>query len=246
MNLRYGSILDLSEADWPGRVSSVLFLGGCPLKCGYCFNSPLVLEAEKNCGEAEVAFFIEHFKANKKICDSVVLSGGEPLHQANALKELVAGLKREGLQVKLDTSGFYPEALESMLRLVDWVAMDLKTRPVAAEYAKACGYSGDAEMLLSNILRSVTYIENSEVFKEFRTTIVPGLNDSANAVEEIARLVPFADTYALQAFRPGHVVSPDYAALPPTPREKLLELAGAAKNHIKRVVIRSGGSEEEA
>jgi len=244
MNLRYGSILDLSEADWPGRTASVLFLGGCPLRCGYCFNSPLVLEPEKNCGEAEVAFFVEHFKSNKKICDSIVLSGGEPLHQANAVKELIAGLKREGLRVKLDTSGFYPEALAGVLPLVERVAMDIKTRPVASEYARACGYSGDAEMLLSNILRSVTFIENSMVFKEFRTTIVPGLNDSEAVVEEIARIVPFADTYALQAFRPGHVVSPDCAALPPTPRERLVELAEAAKKHVKRVVVRTGSGEE--
>ena len=39
--LRIGGVTPFSTTDWPGRLAAVLFLQGCPWRCGYCHNPHL-------------------------------------------------------------------------------------------------------------------------------------------------------------------------------------------------------------
>ena len=38
-----GGVVPFSTVDWPGKLAAVLFVAGCPWRCGYCHNPPLVL-----------------------------------------------------------------------------------------------------------------------------------------------------------------------------------------------------------
>ena len=38
-----GGVLRLSTIDYPGRLASVIYCSGCPLRCPYCHNKGLVL-----------------------------------------------------------------------------------------------------------------------------------------------------------------------------------------------------------
>lgn len=176
MKLRFSSILEHSLVDYPGKVASVVFLGGCPLRCGWC-NTPKLLNQE-SCINAPASFFIKHFAKQRQFIDAVCFNGGEPLMQGNALLELTRALKQKAFLIKVETSGYYPEALAELLPHVDFVALDVKTRlDDAREYARVCGFDGKPELLLSNVLRSLAFLETrgKRVFKEIRFTVIPGV-----------------------------------------------------------------------
>jgi pyruvate-formate lyase-activating enzyme len=56
----------------------------------------------------------------------VSLTGGEPLLQPGAVRELAAALRGRGPRILLETSGTEGEALEAVLDVVDVVSMDWK------------------------------------------------------------------------------------------------------------------------
>jgi len=134
--------------------------------------------------------------------------------------------------------------------------MDVKTPVEEEAYAKATVFHGDAEILVSKILSSLAFLEAEKkkqtagTFVELRTTIVPGLNDSAEAIEKICGVCKSADLYALQQFSSGakgtfvdkHFELP--AEQVPS-KEKMYEFAYCAKKTFKEVLIRfNDGSEE--
>ena len=63
--------------DWEGKIASVIFLGGCNFRCGFCHSSGLVLRHETI---ESVSFdIISCFLRQKKgWLDGVVIMGGEP------------------------------------------------------------------------------------------------------------------------------------------------------------------------
>ena len=63
--------------DYPGRVASTIFLGGCNFRCPFCHNSSLVLhpELEPSISQEEILAFL---KKRKGILEGVCITGGEP------------------------------------------------------------------------------------------------------------------------------------------------------------------------
>ena len=104
----------------------------------------------------------------KKVLDGVCITGGEPT-LAPDLPELIREIKEMGYLVKLDTNGYRPEVLGSLLEegLLDYVAMDIKSSPEG--YAKAAGLPG---LDLSRIQRSVELLMEGKVPYEFRTCLL--------------------------------------------------------------------------
>lgn len=238
VNLRFASIIDWNATAFPGKIASVVYLAGCPLRCPWCYSGALVTAPSECSTEAPANFFLNHLLKQRDKCNAVVFGGGEPCEQGNALAGLCKRLRYEGFAVKIETSGYYPEALAELLPSVDFVSIDFKTRLEQSEYAKACGFEGNAELLLSNVLRSIAFLETRGkqygVEWEARTTIVPSLNDNVETIKEIARFAKNADSYALQAFEAGdrELVDPAFAQRGEPSREKMLELAAAAKEAL--------------
>jgi len=227
MNLHFASLVDGDSSAYPRKRSSVLFLCGCPLACEFCPHPELLETA--SCGEEPTSFFACHLAETKP--DAVVFAGGEPLMQGNALHELCMLLaKQQRLSVRIDTCGYYPEALADLLPFLSYVSLDIKTRLRQRDYAEITGFEGNPELLLSNVLRSLAFLEKlgSHVFKEFRFTVVEGENDGA--VEEVAKYVaPYCDRFL--------VVGDD--------RNKSLPLAQAARKHVQNVALRTPQGEEK-
>ncbi|MCL6477782.1 MAG: 7-carboxy-7-deazaguanine synthase QueE [Peptococcaceae bacterium] len=114
---------------------------GCNLNCRYCDTGR---PGEKTTGQVEAAAgkrtFVEVknplspqevIKAAKRLFffsphHSVSVTGGEPLLQADFLKELLPGLKRLGMGIYLETNGTLPEKLKQLIGLVDIISMDIK------------------------------------------------------------------------------------------------------------------------
>ncbi|MFH1056566.1 MAG: radical SAM protein [Candidatus Micrarchaeota archaeon] len=251
MNLKFSSIIDFSETAWLGKTSSVIYLAGCPLQCYWCNVPFLVTAQEQNFDSKPTDFFVQRFARLQSNTDAVVFMGGEPLMQSNALIEACRVLSGMGFQLRIETAGYYPESLRDLLPYLDYVSMDVKVPVEEEAYAKATSFHGDPKILTSKILTSLAFLEaakGQKVFIELRTTIVPGLNDTHDAIEKICSASKFADLYALQQFSPGgkgSFVSPDFELQDSPSKEKMYEFAYAAKKTFKEVLIRfNDGSEE--
>lgn len=178
INVQLGGLQKISLSDYPGRPCSVLFCRGCPFRCPFCYNRDLVLpERFENQADAPdwntVFGFIRQRKAT---VGAVCVSGGEPLATDGGVR-LLRALRELGVALKLDTNGYYPERLKTVLseKLVDVVAMDIKNCP--ARYAETCGL---ARMDLSRIAASIKLLLESGIGVEFRTTVVRELHDEAD------------------------------------------------------------------
>jgi len=191
--LRVGGLTPLSATDWPGQLSAVVFCQGCPWRCAYCHN-PHLLRAN---GPTEIPWddVLAFLHRREGLLDGVVFSGGEPLAQCG-LPDAMQAVRGLGFRVGLHTAGAYPQRLEQLLPLVDWVGFDVKA-PFEA-YSAITGIPGSG----ADALASAKLIIASGVAYEFRTTVHPRqLAPKAveSLVDEVARLG--ARHYALQEFR---------------------------------------------
>ena len=188
----------ISSVEFHGNMSLVIFMSQCPLACRYCHNVELLEDnTEKSCEEIK-----SEIDNAADFIDAVVLSGGEPLMQLDALIELFSYIRSIGLKTKLDTSGIYPDKIEKLLELglLDFVSLDIKAP--FEKYRKVTGAN-----VGSNVKKSMNLLNNdSNVHLELRTTYVPTLHtkkDIFNLVNDIE-----GDIYTLQQFRNKNVLDP--------------------------------------
>lgn len=243
-SLKYGSIIEGSTEYCEGKKAVVVFLGGCPFRCGYCYSGPIVVAAE-NCLEMTVEAMLEYLGRKKAENDAVVFTGAEPLQQYEPLAELCGELKRKGWFVRIETNGFYADSLDRILPVVSEVALDVKTELDADKYAKITGFRGEPATLMQETFRSIVILKNAKqkspgLTVELRTTIIPGVNDSVEGVEKISAESSFADKYVLQQFvAEGMLIDQEYKKFGGTPKQTLIDLAEAAMRHCKNVFIRT-------
>lgn len=181
--LTLGGFTPLSTTDWPGKLAAVVFLQGCPWRCGYCHNAGL----QPRCAEARAPRWPEvlaRLKRRAGLLDGVVFSGGEPTLQ-RGLGDAIEAVRAADLQTGLHTAGIYPTRLAALLPQLDWVGFDLKTDPAdAAAYDALAGASHSA----AAVRRSLDALLASGVDFEVRTTYHP-LLISDDALMAMARLL---------------------------------------------------------
>jgi pyruvate formate lyase activating enzyme len=203
---------DASMVDFPGRLAAVLFLPGCPFRCGYCHNPELWNPNLPRLSWTDLDAACRRFRDNWT--DAAVITGGEPTLSPD-LPDLVARLKRHGLAVKLDTNGSNPDLLASLLPSVDYVAMDIKCPP--ADYPRRTGFSD-----LPSLERSIALVKTLGPRGEFRTTVLPAWHTPA-AIQTMAEWVHSlgdgapATHWYLQPFPPPHPPPPPTPPPPPPP-----------------------------
>jgi pyruvate formate lyase activating enzyme len=202
-----GSFTPASDHDWPGRRVATIYLLGCPWRCAYCHNPQL----QKRGTTPMLSWprIAARLEASRGEIGGVVFSGGEPTTD-RTLPDAIAAVKALGLPVGLHTSGAYPERLEAILPLLDWVGFDLKTD--YENYAVLTGAPGSA----ARATQSARLIVASGVDHEFRLTWHPQVlsEESALLAARFAQHLG-ARRFVLQAFRPEGVEND--ALLPGTP-----------------------------
>lgn len=176
--LNLGGIVPLSTVDWPGTASMVIFMRGCPLRCPHCFNDHL------QTGESfeDFAFVEKEIKNAAAFISSVVFSGGEALMQSDAVRYIAGFARKLGLKVGVESCGFYPERLASLLEegLLDQVFLDVKADLKDPEYASATGRFGVAPKVTESL---EICLEAGTPF-EVRVTVFP---ETAKCVENIGK-----------------------------------------------------------
>ena len=219
-----------SSRDFPGHISSTVFLGGCTFRCPYCHNAQLVLEPE-TIPSLAADYFLSYLDGRRGWLEGICFSGGEPfLHED--LEDLVRIVRERGLLVKVDTNGSFPDRLEALLALglVDWVALDIKA-PLE-RYREVTRSTVDPE----KIARAADLLRGSGVKHTFRTTVVPGLVGRED-VARIGEWLKGADRYLIQPFVPRTTLDPSYLEVKPYGRAELAEIAAAAAPYFGEVRI---------
>ena len=224
MALSVKGFLPVSMLDWDGHLATTLFTGGCNFRCPYCHNPDLVINSHK-LADIDFAQVEEHLIRKKGWLDGVVVTGGEPLIYPR-LEELLRRSKNLGYQVKLDTNGALPGALEKLFKkeLVDYVAMDIKT--AFKKYEQVT--KSDSHQ---NIKKSIKLLVTSGIAHEFRTTVVPEFV-TADDVLEIAHSIKGGNVYFLQQFSSQQVLEPQASTIIKYPDTFLVKLAAKCQKLI--------------
>ena len=191
MNIR--GIYKTTLIDYPGRISTAIFTGGCNLRCRYCHNPGLVLPGNEGIAFTEEEVF-DLLKKRKNIIEGLTITGGEPTLNDD-LGIFIEKIKALGFPVKLDTNGLKPDVIADLAdrELIDYVAVDIKTSP--DKYRTLTG----KEINFSLIVETINILREHGIKHELRTTCVPEYvtRDDFCAIKES---IGFVNKYALQQF----------------------------------------------
>ena len=174
----------LGALDGPG-LRTVVFLQGCPMRCGYCHNADSWCTGEGTWMTSE-AIFRRILRAKPYFKDNggVTFSGGEPLLQAEKLLPLVQRLHEAGIHVVLDTSGcLVSEVGYQLLSTVDLVILDIKANDDAS-------YRTLARHGIEAPLKILAYLNQIQKPYWIRQVILNGVNDDLEnlvKLEEMTR-----------------------------------------------------------
>ncbi|MBR2214648.1 MAG: 7-carboxy-7-deazaguanine synthase QueE [Selenomonadaceae bacterium] len=204
---------------------------GCNLVCGYCdTKEPTAVP----CCQVETAAGSLHFKAEANPLTSeraaalinsllretphqaVSFTGGEPLLQADFLRELIPRLTAK---IFLETNGTLPEALAKIIGGVDIISMDIK---LPGDTGKELWERHEAFLRLAGAAQKDVYV---------KLVISQGhpLADYHRAIDLVAQISP-QTPLVLQPVTP--IPHGNYA--PPSPRE-LMALMDYAAGHLADV-----------
>jgi len=193
--------------DFPGKIATTIFTGGCNFRCPYCHNKDLVLSpGALPCISEEEIF--THLNNRKNILDGVCITGGEPTLQPDLI-HFISKIKDLGFLVKLDTNGTNPDIVNKLLshNLVDYIAMDIKHCKQKYNDIAQC-----SDFDISHIQSTIDTLINSSIDYEFRTTVVKELH-SVDDIENIGKWLSGAKAYYLQSYKESEqVINPIFSS----------------------------------
>ncbi|MCU0821806.1 MAG: anaerobic ribonucleoside-triphosphate reductase activating protein [Spirochaetes bacterium] len=209
--MNFKGIHKTSLVDFPGKLSTVLFAGGCNLNCRYCYNPELV-NNNKELETLKVPDILSFLKKRQALIQGVVISGGEPTLLKN-LDKFIESVKEISLAVKIDTNGLNPDIIQTLLQkgLVDYIAIDIKTSPEKYE-----SLTRKKNVDFSLIKKTIDHVKKSGVDYEIRTTCIPDyitLDDFKSIKKELGSV----KKYFLQQFVNKMTLDPDMQKKTPYP-----------------------------
>ncbi len=125
MTGRIHSVETLGALDGPG-LRYILFMQGCPFRCGYCHN-PDTWDVAAGSEVTVREQFSDIMRYRNYLSGGVTISGGEPLLQAGFVAALLEKCREQGIHGAIDTSGGLPlEGSEQAIRAADLILLDMK------------------------------------------------------------------------------------------------------------------------
>jgi pyruvate formate lyase activating enzyme len=204
--LTLGGLVPFSTVDFPGRLAAVLFTQGCPLRCRYCHNPHLRRRTSGLTRDWPAT--LAWLRRRTGLLDAVVFSGGEPTVQPG-LADALAEVRDLGFATGLHSAGTHPRRLAQVLKLRDWVALDVKAP--FDRYAVVTGSPRSG----AQARRALDAVLASGISYELRTTVHAALLGAADLLAITEDLqARWVRRWVLQAFRPTGCVDP--ALLTPT------------------------------
>jgi len=214
-----------------------IFLGGCNLRCPYCINFKLALN--------EITNEIDIEEVRKYVADDksewLMISGGEPtINDADDLSNLLGEIKFWGCKVGMSTNGCFPNTLSKIIKLLNYVALDIKSNKqehydLISENSKFCAFNN---MIISHGLLAEEKNKRKDFDYELRTTLFPPFIDK-NAIEELATIIRKQDKWVLQQFRHNNnMIDNKCRNISSYGDKKIEEMISIAKKNCDNVVLR--------
>ena len=181
------SFQSLGTVDGPG-VRYVVFMQGCPLRCGCCHNPDTwALDGGKEYTPQQIVDNAYSYKEYFSKDGGITISGGEPLLQAQFVKDVFSLCKDKNINTCLDTSGcIINDNVLSLLNCTDRVLLDIK-------YTDNDLYLKHVGCKLDIVLNFLSILNDKKIPTTIRQVIIPTLNDDK---QNVLRLKELASKYS--------------------------------------------------
>ncbi len=179
MTGRIHSIQSLAASDGPGLRFAV-FMQGCPLRCGCCHNPDTWdFGGGKEYTAEEIVQKASRYKSYFGDKGGITVSGGEPLMQADFVREIFELCHKEKINTCLDTSGcVMNEDIKNLLKHTDRVLLDIK-------YTDGEFYKTYVGCEMENVLGFLDYLNKEKIPVTLRQVIIPTLNDNEDNIKKL-------------------------------------------------------------
>lgn len=177
------SIQTLGAIDGPG-VRFTVFLQGCNLRCGCCHNPDTwEFSGGQEYYAVSLAEKCERYKEYFGKSGGITVSGGEPLLQAEFVRELFLECHKRGINTCLDTSGsLISDSVKRLLDVTDTVLLDIK-------YTNNSDYQRFVGCSIETPLEFLGILGKKNIPTVIRQVIIPSLNDSSENIAELKKII---------------------------------------------------------
>ena len=194
-----------TQLDYPEHLACIVWMSGCNLRCGYCYNKDIVFSKKGKLCLKDVLDFLEK---RVGLLDAVVLSGGEASRYIDELFSFCKEVKKRGFKIKLDTNGIEFENVKKLVesKMLDFISLDYKAPKerffdITKFYEKEFGL----------FRKTLKYLIKKEFPFEVRTTLHSDLlsEDDINHIIEDLLYLGYKNTYYIQLFLPTQTTIDD-------------------------------------
>src|SRR3989338_6029109 len=98
----------------------------CHMHCAWCDTPDSIGDGRREFKEFSPKELLKEIRPLFENCHSASLTGGEPLLQADFIKEFIPLLKSAKLKIYLETSGVLFKELKRVVKDADIISMDFK------------------------------------------------------------------------------------------------------------------------
>ena len=155
----------------------------CHMHCVWCDTPDSIGDGRREYKKYSLEKLFQEIQPLMTNCHSVSLTGGEPLLQADFIKEFIPLLKPKGLKIYLETSGVLYKELRKIVDDVDIIAMDIKL----PSSTQCRAFWKEHEEFLKIALKKEVFIKTVIA----KTTTLEDIKRATNLVETINLHVPF-------------------------------------------------------
>jgi len=227
MYLYFHQILPQSSYDYFGYRTCELYLVGCNFSCAYCNTSDILKSDEAYAIDMRV--IKKELMSLSKIAEAMLITGGEPTLQREALFQLLSYGRRLKLKVGVHTNGSKPDVIKQMLQknLADFVVLDIKTPFQPAQFQKvtqSATYFVKEREIMAQISETIKLLTETRIPVLVVSVLTPTLMYKLEHMEEIAGTVKrMGCTLELRGFRTkGEIAHPKFKTLN-EPTQEFLE-----------------------
>lgn len=196
MKASIDSIETFGLVDGPG-IRCVVFFNGCKLRCKYCHNPEMWKKKENNYTPQQVFDKVIRSKPYFKDNGGVTFSGGEPLLHSDFIIEVAKLLKREDINIALDTSGVGLGNYEETLKYIDLVILDIK-------HTTKEGYKEITGAAIDEVERFIEVLNKSNKKVWIRQVIIPDITDTEEYTTSLAKYLKKIKNIERIDFLPFH------------------------------------------